>query len=58
VAGAFPNLSVSGATGSNDFHFNGIWDRSAEVVAGQSVYFKKDDADRCLEYYAPKVNRL
>ena len=53
MSGALPNLSISGATGDRAVDINGIWDRSGEVVAGLPVYFKRGDANWCLEYYAP-----
>ncbi len=46
------NVVISGATGSCAHLINGLWDRSEEVVDGMPVYFKRDDRDECLEYYA------
>ncbi len=53
VAASVTNISISGATGFQAHLINGIWNRSGEVVAGQQVYFKRDNANCCLEYFAP-----
>ena len=47
-------MRISGAEGKNAWQFNGVFDPVEGVSEGMTVYRKRDDADRWLEYYAPR----
>ena len=47
-------MRISGAEGRKVWRLNGVFDPVEGVSEGMPVYRKRDDADRWLEYYAPR----
>jgi len=47
-----PCIHISGTTGTNAQHVNGIYDQTDEISCGQPVYIKRDDATKCIHFWA------
>ena len=46
-----PCIHISGTTGTNAQHVNGIYDQTDEISCGQPVYIKRDDATKCIHFW-------